>query len=144
MIGESYYGEGDAVVELTARDFRKKKGEWYIQWPKNRPNGMVFPDGAGFLFVYATWCESCHSLRKWFETVGRQWENQFHMGAVNAMNLNGGNDALVANWGLDGFPVFYAVEPSGKIKHLDTQLNEAYLYESMLEEVERVRSIRGE
>ena len=144
MIGESFYGVGDAVVELSARNFYKKNGEWYIQWPKHQPKKMVFPDGAGFVFVYASWCETCHSLRNWFETMGRQWENQFHMGALHAMNLKEGNDELTAKMGIDGFPVFYSVKPSGQIKRINSQLNEAYLYESMLDEVERVRSMRGE
>jgi len=126
------------VEELRKNDFDKKLN--VVKWREQRH----LPDSAGFIFVYATWCETCHQLKPWYDNLGRYWENEFHLGSVNAMDIENENDKLTAEWGIDGYPVFYFVRRDGRVSRMNVKLNKDYIYDSMLEMVDKVRSERGE
>lgn len=134
---ESLFQRSTAIEELSKINFDKKGKK--VSWLNNN-----YPDAAGFIFVYATWCETCHQMSSWYETLGRYWENEFHLGAVNSMDIANKNDELTASWKIEGYPAFYFVDTKGKVSQMKVKLNKDYIYEAMLDKLDSVRSCRGD
>lgn len=130
----NFYNKKNNTVELVQSNFQKNKVQWNTD--------IDYKDNAGFIFIYTTWCETCHTMKDWYENLADYWKYDFHMGAVNAMDIKHGNDELTAKMGIQGFPVFYSVDIDGTIRKLDVILNCEMIYESMLNKVDEVRGKR--
>lgn len=121
--GREDFFDDDYVENLVKTNYKKKK----IVWNKKKS----LPDLAGFIMVYATWCETCHGMRDWFSELSIWWENDFYFGGINTMDVEAGNDKFGLLVGVDSFPSFFSVTGDGKLSKYYGDLNREEIYEWM-------------
>ena len=92
-------------IELELDDFIYKNNSFYL---KNT-------DNQGLVMIYAHWCGYCNILTPTWKKLHNKYKNKFTIKAIHVENKKGGNDKLVKQLNIQGYPTILKIEKDGKI-----------------------------
>ena len=111
------YGNEKGIKELNLSNFNYKDKILSINQNK------------GLIVFYAPWCKHCKKIANLLIKLALSNINLFNIYAVNAENLEDGNDYVCTYAGIKGFPTLKYILPDGTLKdyeHEYTQDNLIY------------------
>lgn len=104
------YGIDKGILELNLSDFIYKKNKLYI-------NNSYFAKKKGFIIFYAPWCEHCKKIADTLINLAMVNINLFYFGAVNAENIEMGNDKLCIQANIKSFPTIKYINDDGSLEN---------------------------
>ena len=106
---KNIYGLDKGIIELTLKDFIKKKNKLLI-------NNSYFEEKKGFIVFYAPWCKHCVKLSDLLIELALSNINLFYFGSVNIENIEDGNDYLAVYAGIKKLPTIKYINSDGILK----------------------------
>ena len=98
------YGVEKGIIELNLSDFTYKNKILSINQNK------------GLIIFYAPWCKYCKKISDLLIKLALSNINLFNIYAVNAENLEGGNDYVCTYAGIKEFPTLKYILEDGTLK----------------------------
>ena len=96
------------VKELKLKDFKIVNGKPVL-------NNKYFNGKYGLIIVYAPWCIHCKASTNTWNELATQYNYVFPIGAINAEDLDNGNDELSSMLSVKSYPTVYTVNKNGKL-----------------------------
>jgi len=108
IIFKNIYSLDKGIMELTLKDFLKKKKQLFI-------NNDYFSEKKGFIVFYAPWCKHCLKLSDLLIELALSNINLFNFGAVNIENIEDGNDYLAVYANIKKLPTIKYINSDGTL-----------------------------
>ena len=106
---KNIYGIEKGIPELILSDFVYKDKILYI-------NNEYFKNKKGFIIYYAPWCKHCIKISELLTELALLNFNLFNFGAVNAENIENGNDYLCIYSDIKKFPTIKCINDDGTLE----------------------------
>lgn len=113
---KNIYGEEKYILELKLKDFIYKKKKLYI-------NNNYFHEKKGLIIFYAPWCKHCRKISELLVDLALSNINVFFFGAVNAENIEDGNDKLCIYADIEKFPTIKYIKEDGTMENYKYEYN---------------------
>lgn len=92
--------------ELTLKDFKFENENYKIK--KN-------DDKQGLLLIYAPWCGYSKLLGPEWRKFEKKYKNKYYIASLNSDKNNSGNDLIIKQLGIAGFPSVKYIQKDGTV-----------------------------